>query len=175
MRLTVDGKAVVSKHFNEPPLAFWDDQYRIAFGNELTGDRPWLGEINLAEVTVSGRKFDLLDATALTIPPRYWLGEYIDPVFFTPKLLVLHRSGVQDIVLNLLCFVPFGYVIANCRGRKRAVLLAVSIAAAASLLVEVSQAWIATRHSSLLDWILNTSGAWLGAVVRWPVNSAAQR
>lgn len=97
MRLTVDGKAVVSKHFHEPPLAFWDDQYRIALGNDLTGDRPWLGEINFAEVTVSGRKFDLSDSTALIIPTRYWLGEDPDAVFFVPKLLALNRFGITDL------------------------------------------------------------------------------
>ena len=175
MRLTVDGKTAISKRFDEPPLAFWDDGYRIAFGNELTGDRPWLGEINLAEVTVSGRKFDLLNATALVIPTRYWLGEATEPIFFIPELLALNQSGVKDIVLNLLGFVPFGYVLANGRGQKRWVLLAIGVAAAASLIVEVSQTWIATRHSSLLDWICNTSGAWLGAVVQWPTKSAVKR
>ena len=175
MRLTVDGKAAVSKRFDEPPLASWDDKYRIAFGNELTGDRPWLGEINLAEVTVSGRRFDLLDSNTLMRPTQYWLGEDTEPVFFAPKFLTLAPSGVQDIVMNFLCFVPFGYVFANGRGRKKSVLLAVGVAAAASLFVEVSQTWIATRHSSLLDWIFNTSGAWLGAVVRWPAHAAAKR
>jgi len=175
MRLTIDGKTAVSKRFDEPPLAFWDDGYRIAFGNELTGDRPWLGEINLAEVTVADQKFDLLNATTLVIPTRYWLGEGTEPVFFIPELLALNRSGVKDIALNVLGFVPFGYVLANGHGRKSSVLLAIGVAAVASLLVEVSQTWIATRHSSLLDWILNTSGAWLDAVVRWPAHSAAKR
>jgi glycopeptide antibiotics resistance protein len=109
------------------------------------------------------------------IPTRYWLGENTEPVFFIPELLTLNRSGVKDIVLNLLGFVPFGYVLANCHGRKRSVLLTVGVAAVASLFVEVSQAWIATRYSSLLDWIFNMSGAWLGAVVRWLANSAAKR
>ena len=174
MRLRVNGKTAVSKRFDEPPLTSWDDEYRIAFGNELTGDRPWLGEINLAEVTVSGRRVDLLDSKALIIPTQYWLGEDSESVFFTPNFLTLNLFGVKDMVVNFLCFVPFGYVFANCRGRKRSVLLAVGVAAAASLFVEVSQAWVATRHSSLLDWILNTSGAWLGAVVRLPVHAAVK-
>jgi hypothetical protein len=174
IHLTVDGQTAVSQRFDGPLLASWNDQYRLALGNELTGDRPWLGEINLAEVTVSGRKFDLLGSTALTIPPRYWLGTGTESVIFIPKLLTLNLSGAKDIILNGLCFVPFGYVLGHCRGRKRSVLLAVGVAGVASLLVEVSQAWIATRHSSLLDWVLNTSGAWLGAVLWWPANWGAR-
>jgi hypothetical protein len=31
-------------------LSNWDESYRLALGNELTGDRPWLGELHLVAI-----------------------------------------------------------------------------------------------------------------------------
>jgi hypothetical protein len=38
IHLTVDGKTAVSQRFDGPLLMSWNDQYRLALGNELTGD-----------------------------------------------------------------------------------------------------------------------------------------
>ncbi|HON90994.1 MAG TPA: DUF4038 domain-containing protein [Sedimentisphaerales bacterium] len=43
--LYVDGEPVSTKDVTGD-LSNWDDGFRLALGNELTGDRPWLGELH---------------------------------------------------------------------------------------------------------------------------------
>jgi hypothetical protein len=46
--LYVDGNLMLTKMVTGD-LSNWDD-YGFALGNELTGDRPWLGEIHLVAI-----------------------------------------------------------------------------------------------------------------------------
>ncbi len=41
----IDGVAVQTEHIRGE-LSVWDDDFRLALGNELTGDRPWLGQLH---------------------------------------------------------------------------------------------------------------------------------
>ena len=43
--LYVDGKPVSTSQVGGDP-SNWDDEFRLALGNELTGDRPWRGELH---------------------------------------------------------------------------------------------------------------------------------
>jgi len=87
-------------------------------------------------------------------------------------------SPAGDIAVNILGFVPFGFLLAfwreqvNGSRRWRSFLLAVVIGALISLVIEVTQAFIPARDSSMVDVICNTGGAVLGAgflvlVSRW--------
>ncbi|MGE5192398.1 MAG: DUF1549 domain-containing protein, partial [Deltaproteobacteria bacterium] len=51
-RIYLDGKEVVTKPV-AGQLGNWSDDFRLTLANELTGDRPWLGELHL--VAVYGR------------------------------------------------------------------------------------------------------------------------
>jgi hypothetical protein len=81
------------------------------------------------------------------------------------ELLALGR----DMAINLLGFMPLGFmlcvVFSRCRGfvRRHNWWVTVGLAFAFSLSLEIAQAWIPSRDSSLLDLILNTVGAGLGA------------
>ena len=81
------------------------------------------------------------------------------------------RSFYMDSIINLLGFIPLGFILsATCvkLGRtfeKHDVLIAVSLCFAVSLFIEIFQAWIPSRDSYLLDLILNTLGALVGATV----------
>ena len=72
----------------------------------------------------------------------------------------------QDLVLNVLMFVPFGFVYQLTRPRgtpanwARVLLLGAGTSAA----IEVAQLFSAERYTSLLDLATNTSGALLGAI-----------
>jgi hypothetical protein len=78
---------------------------------------------------------------------------------------------VQDGVLNLIGFIPLGFVLSavllRLEGafRKYYWQVAVGLAFAFSLSLEVTQAWIPSRDSSSLDLILNTMGAGLGTLL----------
>jgi hypothetical protein len=73
------------------------------------------------------------------------------------------RWNRLDIVLNVLGFVPFGFVIAWRRPRGLWVALACGIAL--SLSIELSQPWIPGRDSSLIDWFCNSAGALAGGLL----------
>jgi len=66
-------------------------------------------------------------------------------------------------VLNWLCFVPLGFVIARLSWIDRPVLAAVLVCACLSLAVESLQIFLPGRYSCFSDWALNTAGGLTGA------------
>ena len=83
-----------------------------------------------------------------------------------------NRVTVGDIVVNVVGFMPLGivfYGFLQCFSgplTRHSHLLAVVFCLLLSLGIEIAQAWIPTRYSTLPDLILNTFGAWLG-IVGW--------
>ena len=79
--------------------------------------------------------------------------------------------AAKDIVLNLLGFVPFGFLTfiyyrgASAGRWLRAIIVATLTGATLSLVIEVGQVWLPTRDSSLLDLALNTAGTGIGALL----------
>lgn len=79
-----------------------------------------------------------------------------------------NRATVGDMVVNVIGFMPLGivfYGLLQCFSgpfTKHSQLFAVVLCLLLSLGIELAQAWITTRYSTLLDLILNTFGAWLG-------------
>ena len=107
----------------------------------------------------------------LDIPARMTA---LEKTVLAPGWRHLHwsRAVVRDVVVNVVGFMPLGIVVygfLRCFSgpivRHRHLLLAVFLCMLLSLGIEIAQAWIPTRSSSLLDLILNTFGAWLGIVV----------
>jgi hypothetical protein len=78
-------------------------------------------------------------------------------------------SPAGDIAVNILGFVPFGFLFAFWRGqvnetrRWSAFLLAVLVGVLISLAIEVTQAFIPARDSSMVDVICNMGGTVVGA------------
>jgi VanZ family protein len=78
-------------------------------------------------------------------------------------------SPAGDIAVNILGFVPFGFLFAFWREqadgsrRWRSWLFAILVGALISLAIEVPQAFIPARDSNMADVICNTGGAVLGA------------
>src|SRR5688572_19212790 len=71
-----------------------------------------------------------------------------------------------DAIVNLLLFVPLGFLfrLAMPRERQGSILLVVRDAAVISIGIEAMQLFDTTRQSTLLDVIANTVGAALGAL-----------
>jgi len=89
-------------------------------------------------------------------------------VLSTPQAYFkLNRVTIADISLNIFGFVPLGAMLfaylGSCHGfdgsRKW---ITLAFCGTLSLGIELAQAWIPTRFSTLLDLILNTIGAWIG-------------
>jgi len=81
------------------------------------------------------------------------------------------RSFYVDSIINLLGFIPLGFILSATFVKiggtfeKHDFLIAVSFCFAVSLIIEIFQAWIPSRHSDMLDVILNTFGALVGAIM----------
>ncbi len=71
--------------------------------------------------------------------------------------------GPTDAVLNLLCFLPIGFLMVSAYPSSRPVWLATIACACISLVVEVVQIGVPDRFPSPLDFVLNTAGAAIGA------------
>ena len=74
----------------------------------------------------------------------------------------------QDAVINLLGFVPLGFVFTFTFSKagsglgKHAVLLTAASGVTVSLVIEILQAWIPTRSSDAFDLFFNTMGVLIG-------------
>jgi hypothetical protein len=79
---------------------------------------------------------------------------------------------VGDMLLNLVGFTPLGFALAGLLGAggrlsgRRVLWGAVAGCFVVSLSMEILQAWMITRNSSLLDLFLNTAGGWVGAGIK---------
>ena len=90
------------------------------------------------------------------------------------KDLAYDGPDYQDIVVNVLGFMPFGFCFffhyQQSRPHRRAknILLVIVVGSAISLAIELTQAWLPNRDSSMIDVITNIAGTFLGAVLALP-------
>lgn len=80
------------------------------------------------------------------------------------------RAGVEDSAVNLFGFLPFGIALTLLLNpepgtRLRTLFLVTLSGGLLSLFIELYQAWIPSRDSSLQDFLLNTIGGSVGAVI----------
>ncbi len=106
----------------------------------------------------------------LEIPPRMRI--------FKKKILSSEWSGFklsksmnEDNILNLLGFIPFGFILAATLKKfggafgRHYFLITVLFCFTVSLIIEILQAWLPSRSSSMPDLIFNTLGALIGAII----------
>jgi len=105
-------------------------------------------------------------APALITPSRFRL---LHPAILSSNLEI-NLGGLQDIVVNILGFMPFGFfTYAYLRhvgrlGKVPSALIAIALGGVTSLAIELLQVFLPTRYSSLLDLIDNTLGTALGVI-----------
>ncbi len=162
LKILLDGNVVITDNLPNKPLMNWDPGYRLALGNELTWARPWIGEISQATVSVNGQEIDYLKPGQLEYPLHYWAwrDQGIDNLLET---FFLGSANALDVALNFICFVPLGFILSAIRGRRGSILFSAVFWSIISLVVELAQIGFDGRFPSTLDWILNVSGAILGA------------
>ncbi len=125
--------------------------------------------------------FDFAEAGGSTIASR---GSLAEPLTIPARLHALgaralaweapvgasNQSLTFDIVLNFVGFMPFGIAFAlilrtSPQSHFKTLLLTTVAGLALSLIIELTQAWIPSRDSSLRDLLLNTAGAPAGALI----------
>jgi len=90
-------------------------------------------------------------------------------------------SDLDDIVLNILGFMPLGFMVYNYRrlarpsGGTKNMVWAVAAGATLSLAIELIQVWLPNRDSSATDLACNTLGTWLGALAAKRIQSRTAR
>ncbi len=81
-----------------------------------------------------------------------------------------NRDFIIDTIINLIGFIPFAFILSATLIRvggafeKHAVLMTVAFCFFVSLSLEILQAWMPSRSSSMQDLVLNTLGGWMGAL-----------
>ena len=89
-------------------------------------------------------------------------------VYTKPSNNIHSSSFWQDVLLNLVGFIPFGFFLcwqlqlSRPQAVWRSVLIATTCCVSLSLVIETAQIWLPGRNSSLLDLLLNSFGALLG-------------
>lgn len=80
-------------------------------------------------------------------------------------------SSIQDIIINVIGFIPFGFFFSallrniSRQGRLLTSVVVVILGTGLSLMIEISQAYLPTRDSSLTDAVMNSAGAILGVAM----------
>ncbi len=113
----------------------------------------------------------ILDHTAphyhMQIPPRMRILKK-DILSNAWDGLILSKYTILDIIINFVGFIPFGFLLSatleklgrTCR--KHYALMAFILCFVVSLIIEISQAWVPSRSSSIHDLILNILGGLAG-------------
>ena len=112
----------------------------------------------------------------LLIPERYQvLRKHVLELPWGPN--PIGTSDLDDIAINILGFMPFGFIVychrrlAKPDGRAWNVVWAVCAGATLSLAIELAQVWLPNRTSSATDLFCNTLGTFLGALVARRIQS----
>jgi hypothetical protein len=173
-RLTVlvDGNTAVDEALPQDPLTSWDGTCRTAVGNELSWDRPWLGEIDILQTRVGGQDRDLI-GTDLWNRPNWLVPEGRFKAAFWGPYLAASPAYLRDAAVNLLCFIPLGFVLASIDWPSRPLLWASSLSIGISLMMELGQICIDGRYPSFIDFALNSLGGLLGALGAGLLNSGS--
>jgi VanZ family protein len=159
--LTAGDRLAVERPLAEHAIRGWDARQRLALGNDVTGLRPWLGE--LASVTIDsplGHE-NWLDPTRFELPGRFWLMDR------QPKLAPFYHVSRKDVIVNILLYVPMALLVAARFHRYRIVelLATILIVLTISLSFEMMQLFVETRNFSLTDVMLNLGGGAVAAIV----------
>jgi hypothetical protein len=147
----------VSKHYED-----WQEARIADLGNEkgIAALYPFNERTGVVIHNRAGSAPDLI------IPNRFKL---LHAATLSPELDI-HRSDLQDIVVNIVGFVPFGFFgyayLRHVRrlGKIETTLTIIALGAITSLTIELLQAHLPSRDSSLLDVIDNTLGTNLGVI-----------
>jgi hypothetical protein len=119
----------------------------------------------------------LVPAHRLEVPVNYSVRQK-KPFSIPREWATLWRRDYRDLAVNLLGFVPFGFLVFHYRRLVRphrlwaATACAVLAGGLLSVIIEVGQVWLPTRVSSATDLVLNTLGTALGVMAAVWINTS---
>lgn len=150
----------VELHFNN-----WSKEQKFSYANQYKPSLLYLFDEKKGEMAIDHANGN----HELKIPTRMHILE--KRILAPPWIdLKLNKSFIQDFVINLVGFIPLGFILSatfiELGGtlKKRVILITVALCFAISLIIEVAQGWMPSRSSQILDLMLNTSGALIGTM-----------
>ncbi|MGH6899785.1 MAG: VanZ family protein [Geminicoccaceae bacterium] len=169
LTIAVEGERAFIAELPGSVLGSWHAFLGLALGNETTCDRPWLGEIKEAVITVAGGSTDYARRDDVDVPATCWV------IGYPPAMVPFRLFLPQDAILNVLMYLPLGCLL-GCLIRSRThrafaggLLAVVAVSAA----FEVAQLFVASRFTSIDDTICNTIGGGIGLGLAWWLTGGA--
>lgn len=161
LNIVVNNVENISNFMPPNPLSQWSSDYKLAIGNELTNNRPWQGMIRHAVFKSGDQKIDYATKANLYFP------KYLVLVNASYHLIpfsedTLSFKPIVDWVINLLGFIPLGFLIMIFTKNQLTVCKAIIICTLLSLSIEIGQLFLIRRSTEVEDVILNTFGGFLG-------------
>jgi VanZ like family len=158
LTIALDGRPALSAALPPAVVRTWHPSFSLALGNEMTCDRPWLGEIRAAVVTVPDRVRNYADAGAMHAPAACWSLSY------PPALVPFRLFLPEDAIWNTLMYAPLGLLLGLIvrSSRSSALFGGLLVIFAVSATFEIAQLFVASRFSSVDDTIYNTIGGGVG-------------
>jgi|KBSMisStaDraftv2_1062788.scaffolds.fasta_scaffold126337_3 hypothetical protein len=157
--IDVDGRTRLTAHLPAGSPRVWSAG-QIALGDEVHGGGPWQGQIRMAQVLTPGYDVDYIRPGALSIPASYlYVPDHIEP--FLPM------NGEQWLLafLDMLSFIPFGFLIVLARRPPMRPIPATLLAAAFAVALAAGKFLFHARHTSLTTVVMEAVGGLLGALL----------
>ncbi len=159
LRIAVDGRTRLTGHLPTGLTRMWGPG-QIALGDEVHGGDPWHGQIRLAQVRTPGYAVDYVRPGALAIPQRYlYLPDHIRP--FPPTT----RNQWLAAFLNMLSFIPLGFLIVVSGRPPVRLAPATLLAVAAAVVLGAGKFLFHARHTSVVNMVMQVAGGLLGALL----------
>jgi len=199
-KIFVDGELVKTTdwyHLKDPNRPFGG---RLILGNNATATQPWQGILKRVSLFEKELTPTLLDKARKDSVADYYNFDYKQSKLFptggigarleVPKQYApLKRDRLskfdadsfyridsrRDIIINLLGFMPFGFIVSvlsirfTRKFRFASSIYSVAAVFFASLLIETLQAYLPSRDSSLLDLLCNTIGGSIAVLLSAPI------
>lgn len=157
LRVGIAGRIRLTAHLSPGFARTWGAG-QIALGDEVHGGGPWPGQIRQARVTAAGHAVDYVRPGQLAIPPSFlYLPDHIEP--FPP----MNRDQWLYAGLDLLSFLPFGFLVVLAARRPSRVVPAILLAAVLALALGAGKFLFYGRHTAAINIAGQLAGGWLGA------------
>jgi hypothetical protein len=160
LRIEVDGRTRLSEQLPTDSLRVWS-QGQIALGDEVHGGGAWQGQIHLAQVRTPGYTVDYVRPGALLIPASYlYLPDHVEP--FPPG-----RADLLTAALDVLSFIPLGFLIVLARRPPMRPVPATLLVAALAVALAAGKFLFHERHTAVLNIVMEITGGLLGVLLAW--------
>jgi hypothetical protein len=158
LTIAIDGVPTLSAVLPSAVMATWDKSFGLALGNEMTCNRPWLGDIRNAVIRGPDGQMTYAEQSQVDLPAG------CRPIGHPPKLVPLSPLNLTDALRNTAMYLPLGCLLGlvACRHDRRRFGALVLAVAGVSLVFETAQLFIPSRFPSIDDLIFNTLGGALG-------------